>query len=72
MTTMNLRDDLDNSEEAVLLSREQAARRLDFSTRKLQREVKAGKIPCVRLGGQLKFIPADIEAYIFSHRIGGG
>jgi excisionase family DNA binding protein len=70
MTKMNTRDNSDNSNNAALLSREQAARRLDFSTRKLQREVKAGKIACVRLGGQLKFIPGDLDAYVLAHRVG--
>jgi excisionase family DNA binding protein len=62
----------DNSSNGVdLLSREQAARRLNFSTRKLHYLVKEGQIPHVRLGRLMRFIPADLEAYIQAHRIGG-
>jgi len=59
-----------SSNDSNLLKREQAAKRCSFSTRKLAQEVKAGKIPYVRLGRLMRFIPADIDAYIEARRIG--
>jgi excisionase family DNA binding protein len=55
-----------------LLDRRQAAGRLKFSTRKLYNETKEGRIPHVRLGRLVRFIPADLDAYVEAHRMGGG
>jgi excisionase family DNA binding protein len=61
----------DSSGGIELLDRRQAAGRLKFSTRKLYNETKEGRIPHVRLGRLIRFIPADLDAYVESHRIGG-
>jgi excisionase family DNA binding protein len=62
----------DSSAGMELLDRKQAARRLKFSTRKLYNETKDGRIPHVRLGRLVRFIPGDLDAYIEAHRIGKG
>jgi excisionase family DNA binding protein len=60
----------DSSDGIELLDREQTAKRLKFSTRKLYNETKEGRIPHVRFGRLMFFIPADIDAYVEAHRIG--
>lgn len=54
----------------ALLRRRQAARRLNFSDRKLHEEVHAGRIPYVRLGRLMMFIAKDLDDYIKAHRVG--
>jgi excisionase family DNA binding protein len=55
---------------ADLLNDTQAARRINCSKRKLHYEKGAGRIPFVRIGRLVRFIPADIDAYIQARRIG--
>jgi excisionase family DNA binding protein len=54
-----------------LLSREQAARRLNISHRTLHDLIHSGRIPYVQLGRRHMFIPGDLDAYIKARRIGG-
>jgi len=52
-----------------LLTRDEAAHHLKISTRKLRYEVKAKRIPFVQLGRLVRFIRADLDAYVHGHRI---
>jgi excisionase family DNA binding protein len=54
-----------------LLNREQTAKRINCSPRNLHNLVVRGELPYVRLGKLLRFIPADVDEFIQSHRIGG-
>lgn len=66
--TQNLQEN--SAQDEGLLTRHEAARHLKISTRKLRYEVKAGRIPFVQLGRNVRFIPIDLEAYVQSRRIG--
>jgi excisionase family DNA binding protein len=66
--TENLQEN--SVQENGLLTRQEAARHLKISTRKLRYEVKAGRVPFVQLGRNVRFIPIDLEAYVQSRRIG--
>lgn len=59
-----------SAQDDGLLTRDQAAHYVNFSTRKLRYEVKAGRIPFVQLGRNVRFIRGDLDAYIEAHRIG--
>jgi excisionase family DNA binding protein len=54
-----------------LLSKAQAADRLNISLRTLDYKLKAGLLPHVRMGKLVRFIPSDIEKFIEAHKIGG-
>jgi excisionase family DNA binding protein len=55
-----------------LLTREQAWKRLNCSQRHLHDLVSKGDLPHVKIGKLVRFISADLDAYIEAHRIGGG
>jgi excisionase family DNA binding protein len=68
-----MHDNYSNSMDSLgedLLNDTQAARRINCSKRKLHYEKDAGRIPYVRIGRLVRFIPADIAAYIQARRIG--
>ena len=56
---------------APLLNPKEAARILDISTRTLNRLVKRGDIAFVRVGGSLRFKPADLADFINQNRVRG-
>lgn len=53
-----------------LLDKIQAAARLRVSPRTIDNRIKDGAIPYVKLGKLIRFIPADLERFIQSHRVG--
>jgi excisionase family DNA binding protein len=66
-----MNDHATNKQDLDLKNIDGAARRLGMSPRHLWDLVKAGKVPYVRLGRLVRFMPADLDAYIKAHRIGG-
>jgi predicted DNA-binding transcriptional regulator AlpA len=59
------------SQEVGLWNKTQAARALGICVRTLDYKTANGQIPHVKIGKITRFIPADIEAFIQMHRIGG-
>ena len=53
-----------------LMDKAQAAQRLNISQRTLDNRIKAGAIPFVKLGKLIRFIPADVQRFIESRRVG--
>src|SRR3954453_5352067 len=53
---------------APLFDRESLAEYLRLSTDTVDRLVKAGRLPCVRIGSQVRFTLADVDAFIARHR----
>jgi excisionase family DNA binding protein len=51
-----------------LVDRESLAEYLRLSTDTIDRLVKAGKLPCVRIGHQVRFTLDDVEAFLERHR----
>jgi excisionase family DNA binding protein len=51
-----------------LFDRESLAEYLRLSTDTVDRLVKAGKLPCVRIGHQVRFTFEDVEGFIERHR----
>jgi excisionase family DNA binding protein len=60
-----------NTQTETLFDKREAAHKLRCCVRTLDYRLKRGQIPFVKLGKNVRFIPADIEAYIQAHRIGG-
>jgi excisionase family DNA binding protein len=58
-----------NGDEVDLLNRTQAAQRLNMSLRNLALLVAEGKLPYIKIGKLLRFIPRDLDDFIQSHRI---
>jgi excisionase family DNA binding protein len=54
-----------------LFDRESLAEYLRLSTDTVDRLVKAGKLPCVRIGAQVRFTLEDVESFIASNRCAG-
>jgi excisionase family DNA binding protein len=54
-----------------LFDRESLAEYLRLSTDTVDRLVKAGKLPCVRIGAQVRFTPDDVEGFIARNRCAG-
>jgi excisionase family DNA binding protein len=54
-----------------LFDRESLAEYLRLSTDTVDRLVKAGKLPCVRIGAQVRFTLDDVERFIASNRCAG-
>jgi excisionase family DNA binding protein len=54
-----------------LFDRESLADYLRLSTDTVDRLVKAGKLPCVRIGAQVRFTFEDVERFIASNRCAG-
>jgi excisionase family DNA binding protein len=52
----------------ALLDKKQAAKCLNVSLRTINRGIKARSIPFVKLGKSVRFIPADLERFIYEHR----
>ena len=51
-----------------LFDRESLAEYLRLSTDTIDRLVKAGKLPCVRIGSQVRFTLEDVDAFVERHR----
>jgi excisionase family DNA binding protein len=51
-----------------LFDRESLAEYLRLSTDTVDRLVKAGKLPCVRIGHQVRFTLEDVDGFIERHR----
>jgi excisionase family DNA binding protein len=51
-----------------LFDRESLAEYLRLSTDTVDRLVKAGKLPCVRIGHQVRFTYEDVDGFIERHR----
>jgi excisionase family DNA binding protein len=54
-----------------LFDRESLADYLRLSTDTVDRLVKAGKLPCVRIGAQVRFTFEDVEVFIERNRCAG-
>ncbi len=54
-----------------LFDRESLADYLRLSTDTVDRLVKAGKLPCVRIGAQVRFTLEDVEGFIEHNRCAG-
>lgn len=54
-----------------LFDRESLAEYLRLSTDTVDRLVKAGKSPCVRIGAQVRFTFEDVEGFIERNRCAG-
>jgi excisionase family DNA binding protein len=54
-----------------LFDRESLAECLRLSTYTVDRLVKAGKLPCVRIGAQVRFTFEDVEGFIERDRCAG-
>jgi excisionase family DNA binding protein len=63
---------VDGGGRGPLFDREALAQYLRLSTYTVDRLVKAGKLPCVRIGHQVRFTREDVEAFIERHRRLGG
>jgi excisionase family DNA binding protein len=59
------------SSDVRLLTREQTWKRINCSQRHLHNLVISGDLPYVKIGKLIRFIPADVDAYVESHRVGG-
>jgi excisionase family DNA binding protein len=57
-------------QDVDLFNREHAAKRINCSQRHLHNLRLRGELPYVKLGKFIRFIPADLDAYVESHRIG--
>ena len=57
-------------DEVRLLTREQAAKRINCSQRNLHNLRVGGQLPYVKIGKLIRFIPADVDEYVKAHRIG--
>jgi excisionase family DNA binding protein len=55
-----------------LFDRESLADYLRLSTDTIDRLVKASKLPCVRIGSQVRFTADDVEAFLAQNRSPGG
>jgi excisionase family DNA binding protein len=53
---------------ACLLTKEDAAEVLKISTDGVDRLVKRGELPAIRIGGLVRFTPDDMEAFISANR----
>jgi len=53
-----------------LLNREQAARRLNISKRKLDYLREDHLIPFIRIGRRILYAPADLEQFIEARKVG--
>lgn len=50
--------------KAPLMRRRTAAALLSVSTTTIDRLVRAGKLPAVRVGGSIRFVLSDVEAFV--------
>ncbi len=55
-----------------LISRKEAARLLDCSTFTVARMTQQGLLPAIRVGGSVKYEPAEIRRFLNENRVGGG
>ncbi|MCG8407489.1 MAG: helix-turn-helix domain-containing protein [Phycisphaerales bacterium] len=56
----------DNVSEAIrlLLRPDEAAKALAISPRKLWELTNCGEVPCIRIGRAVRYVPADLQAWI--------
>jgi excisionase family DNA binding protein len=52
-----------------LLNKKTAAEVLNVSLRTLDNHIKAGRLPFVKLGKLVRFIPSDIDKFIEERRV---
>ena len=57
-------------DEPPLLSPAQVAHRLGVKVSWVYAQASQGKLPCVRLGKYLRFVPGEIDAWLAQHRRG--
>lgn len=50
--------------EKLLISRTEAAKRLDISVDKLDELRKMGEIRCVKIGARVKFSPEELQSFL--------
>jgi len=60
-----------SNDVASLWSTAETARRLNVCKRTVIYWRDQGRLPHVRLGKSVRFIPSDVEEFIKAHRIGG-
>ncbi len=56
--------------DTPMLTVEEVRSRLNVSISTVRRLVHAGKLPAYLVGGQLRFKPEEVAAYIDSQRVG--
>ena len=56
--------------DIALWDKHETAERLRVSQRTIDNRIKSGTIPYIKLGKLIRFIPADIEKFIESQRVG--
>jgi excisionase family DNA binding protein len=66
-----LQDNAKTAEPGGLLKKLQVCQRLSISKRTLNYRIKDGTIPHIRIGGSVRFLPADIDSLIKLSRVGG-
>ena len=54
-----------------LLTAHEAARRLGLSRATVYRHARTGELPALRVGGSLRFDPAELEQYVYGTPKGG-
>lgn len=59
-----------NSAPDNLLDKKETAARLKVCTRTVDYWRKKKSLPYVKVGGSIRFLPADIEGFINSRRVG--
>ena len=63
---------MNNFEEKLLLSANEAARALGISVKSLWNfTIPRGSIPSIKIGSRVLYSPADLQEWIESHRNGG-
>ena len=51
-----------------LLTLEEVAAHLRLNTRTIRRLVASGRLPCARIAGRLRFVPADVVRFVQARR----
>ena len=54
-----------------LLKNREVSQILRVSQRTVQRIIKSGGLPYVKIRGQIRFRPQDVDAYIYAHLVSG-
>ncbi|WP_445809947.1 helix-turn-helix domain-containing protein [Yoonia sp.] len=62
---------MSSSKPLRLLTISEAAEYLAISERSIKRLIARGDLPCIRVGSALRFVFADLEAFIARNRTGG-
>ena len=53
---------------APLLTLDEVASFLRLNPRTIRRLVAAGRLPCARIAGRIRFVPADVDRFVQARR----